>query len=91
MERRKRIGDRDLFRSIRSQVIDNTWNGIYEWIKDAKYPDNPEEVEYEMGESSPACLRIPGKRCYIGSHGCPDILSHDQRNTQIEIQYPART
>lgn len=69
MERRKRIGDRNLFRSIRSQIIDDTRNGIYERMEDTEYPDDPEEVEYEMGESSPACLGIPGKRRYIGSHG----------------------
>ena len=85
MECRQHIGDCNVFGRIGSKVIDKIRYGVDKRVEDAEHPDNPEKVEYEMGKCRPSCLCITGESRDIGGYRRSDVLSHHQRNTQIQV------
>ena len=85
MECRQHIGDRNVFGCIGCKVIDKIRYSVDKRVEDAEHPDNPEKVEYEMGKCRPSCLCITGESRDIGGYCRTDILSHHQRNTQIQV------
>ena len=91
MESGQRIGDRYFFRRIGSDVIDNIFYHIDERMENTEYPDDPEEVEYEVGKCRPACLCVTGQCRNVGGYRCSDIFSHHQCDTQIQVENSART
>ena len=52
--------------------------------KQAQYPYNTEDIERQMRQRSPPCLRIGGKRRKIGRYGRTDILTEHKRRSQFK-------
>ena len=92
-----RQDDRQQLRLLRCRhtairiVAHNRADEIHERIEQAENPDDTKHIEHQMSQSRTTSLGIGTQSSKVGSSSGSDILTHHQRNTQIDRKHSRRT